>query len=1029
MQRAFHHFFSTLSLLCCLIPLAVKAQVTPDGKTSTTVDRNGNDFVINEGDRVGDNLFHSFDEFSVPTGGSAGFSNAADIANIFSRVTGGNISNIDGLLSADGAANLYLINPNGIIFGENTRLDLGGSFFASTADSLLFEGDTEFSAVNPQASPLLEVNIPIGATFRDNPGNIAVNGSLLEVSNGETISLVGGNVNIAGLANGSIFAIDGRVNLASATGGEIAIADDAINLPNTTARGDVSLNNFAFISVAGNRGGEIKIDARNISFTGGEFGASEMSAGIVEAGAEDAIGGDIILNATDTVSLVEGNIFNQVLTGSQGEGGAVIINANNFVLEDGSISANLFGAGSTGKVTINATDNVTLNRFGSISSGVGETGVGNSGGVEINSNSLTISDRSFIGSQLAGEGNAGGITIATGEFQFGDRSEISTQVLAPGIGNGATIKISATNFSLDLFSNIDSSTVGNGNAGNIAIDVTDTVEFTRGSRIFSQTDATATGNGGNITINAPNLTIGGGSAILADTVGVGNGGNIEINSNNFDLISNGSLSTESVSEGQAGNITINTAILNIEADPERSPPGITTVAFVSGDGGDIEINATDEIAIDSGIISSQAANFEELNVIDGEGQIEFIRGTGNGGNININTNNLSLTNGASIDATTFSTGNAGNIAIEATENLSLSDSIIDSSVANIGLGNAGTIQIDTSNLALVDSTINAVTSGSGDAANIAIAARDNIAIDNSNIANVATASSLGNAGNIELSTQDLQVENAQINTSNLGEGNGGNIFLTADNVSLNNGNISAANTPVETSENLAITGGEIDFQSGLLSLDNNSLISAEAGNNASGGNLNLNSDIIVAFPGNNDIVANAEAGRGGNININTEAIFGIQERAINPFTNDINASSEFGLQGNIAINTPEIDPTSGLIELPEAVGDESDRISQNPCQQGVGSEFIITGKGGLPPSVDEAINSEPTQVGLIEPLPYKERGANEEIDREINVATPAQGWVFNHKGEVTLTAYSTSLERVKRSHQQDLSTCSNKRTN
>jgi filamentous hemagglutinin family protein len=133
MQRAVTTIlFSTLPLatFSCLIPLSTQAQVTPDGTTSTTVNKNGSNFTIEQGDRVGDNLFHSFNEFSVPTLGSAAFNNPSDIANIFSRVTGSSISSIDGLISANGAANLFLINPNGIIFGENASLNLGGSFGA-----------------------------------------------------------------------------------------------------------------------------------------------------------------------------------------------------------------------------------------------------------------------------------------------------------------------------------------------------------------------------------------------------------------------------------------------------------------------------------------------------------------------------------------------------------------------------------------------------------------------------------------------------------------------------------------------------------------------------------------------------------------------------------------------------------------------------------------------------------------------------------------------------------------------------------
>ncbi len=213
------------SLCFVTLPLAIlgslawlntaRAQITPDhslGAESSVVTPNVEIKGV-PSDRIwggatrGSNLFHSFQEFNVREGRGAYFSNPAGIENILSRVTGGNPSNILGTLGVLGDANLFFINPNGIVFGPNARLDVGGSFLGSTANSLIFNNGFEFSATKAQAPPLLTVNIPIGLRFRETAGDIQVQQSILQVQNGQTLALVGGNVSVEGGESGFLEAL------------------------------------------------------------------------------------------------------------------------------------------------------------------------------------------------------------------------------------------------------------------------------------------------------------------------------------------------------------------------------------------------------------------------------------------------------------------------------------------------------------------------------------------------------------------------------------------------------------------------------------------------------------------------------------------------------------------------------------------------------------------------------------------------------------------------------------------------------
>ena len=1140
--------FATLGWL---VPLSAKAQVTPDGTTSTTVEQTDNNFTIEQGDRVGDNLFHSFDEFSVPTGGSAGFNNAADIANIFSRVTGGDISNIDGLLSASGTANLFLINPNGIIFGENARLDIGGSFYGSTADSLLFDADTEFSASNPEAAPLLEVSIPIGLSFRDNPGDI-INRSIvqnsteetvgLEVAPGKDITFIGGDLDFEG---GNITASGGDINLGGLSqAGIVGLGEDSsLNFPEEITKSNIILSNLADIDVVGTGGGNIAIDAQNLSLVTGESGGGFIRAGITpESTNPEAQAGDITINVAENIGLDDSEIINQVAFEGVGNSGNITINTDSLeLINGGSIEANTFGIGNGGAVEVTATGDITVDGEGSnlldsaIDSSVGFFAEGNSGGVTISTNNLNLTTKGKVSANANGNGNAGAIRItAAGDITIDGEGSTLANGIDSGVdilgeGDSGGITISTTNLNLTAGGEVSASTSGIGNAG--AVDITATGDITVDgegsdgvfdllSSITSRVDFNGEGDSGGITISTTNLNLSGGGRVDASTLDTGNAGAINITatgditvdgkgSSSFDsgassISSSIDSSVDFDAEGDSGGITISTTNLNLSEGAE-----IDASTGGSGNAGAIDITATGDITVNSKNSGGNSSFGSITSRVSGPGE-------GNSGGITISTTNLNLSEGAEIDASTFGTGNAGAVDITATGDITVDGEaliIFPSSITSIvrrgAEGDSEGITISTNNLNLTArGRVDASTFGTGNAGAITISATGDITIDGessrgfpSGITSLVDTDAEGDAGGINISTTNLNLTNGGIvSASTFGQGNannvtinttdsifisgeversrsqiaadaivnngdGGSVNISTDRLTIEDGGIIEAGNFDSLGEldpgtglpgNISIRANSIDLERGSIEaatqssigdganinlfsedivLNDNALISATAFEEANGGNLNIESGFILAFPdGNNDIIARADRGNGGQITIDTEAIFGLEERASEPanLTNDIDASSEFGLQGDFALNTPDFDPTTGLIELPASVSDASDQISQNPCQQGLGSQFVVTGKGGLPPS-PASLNSSEVRVGLVDPLSGQgesttggfgdletgRQGKNTAIED-----VPAMGWVFNDKGEVTLTAHKTSDTEIKRSPQQASSSCS-----
>src|SRR3954463_13553630 len=228
-DRVRSHRIGPLLLAAVLAAGPVQAQIVTDGSVGPKVSLRGGEIEIGAdlGTRRGDNLFHSFETFGIATGQTATFTGPDTIKNVISRVTGGEISRIDGTLASKvGQADLYFLNPAGVVFGPNATLDVPGSFHVSTAHELRFADGASFSAVDKAGSGLT-VAPPEAFGFLDMPpGRIAVDQSQLKLQPGKTLSLVGGDLTINGGETGRIIVDDGKIHLTSATGpGAVQIAD------------------------------------------------------------------------------------------------------------------------------------------------------------------------------------------------------------------------------------------------------------------------------------------------------------------------------------------------------------------------------------------------------------------------------------------------------------------------------------------------------------------------------------------------------------------------------------------------------------------------------------------------------------------------------------------------------------------------------------------------------------------------------------------------------------------------------------
>ena len=442
----------------------VNAQIIPDNSLAipTQVDQFGTIFNITGGTTAGINLFHSFEQFSVPNSGIANFiNNVSSIQNVIGRVTGILPSAILGTIQAGGMApnfNLFLINPNGIFFGENAALNINGSFVASTASAIQFGNQGFFDTSIPNNPSLLTVQ-PTAFFFNQVRGNITSQANL-SVSQNRSLVLLGGDVTL----NGSeLSAPNGRIELGGLSNtGSVAlnIAGDtfSLNFPDNVARGDFVMSKESGVNVIGQGRGSVAINARNMESSN----FSQIQARIAPFSQSDGSEpGNIVLDATGDINLSESFIFNFVMEDATGDGGDIFIRGNSLNLL---VASQLFtlsnGQGNSGDLIINIVDQITLQGIAkdipsSLGSGILPNGVGNAGQVKITTNSLILSNNAGIGNSLLRRenpnndnetdpppdpiGNGGNVTITAQSVKISDGSRIDLSV-DTGKENGGIIR-------------------------------------------------------------------------------------------------------------------------------------------------------------------------------------------------------------------------------------------------------------------------------------------------------------------------------------------------------------------------------------------------------------------------------------------------------------------------------------------------------------------------------------------------------------------------------------------------------------
>jgi filamentous hemagglutinin family protein len=876
---------------------------------------------------------------------TAFFNNALTVQNIISRVTGGQFSDINGIIQANGTANLFLINPSGIVFGPNASLDIGGSFFASTADSINFADGGIFSAADPTNGTILSFNVPLGVQMGTNPGDIIIQGSGnslaldprnfeifrgfrppgLAVKPGQTLTLVGGNIQLEG---GNLTAEQGRIRLGSFSNGQINLTD-AEGKPKFTNVNSINYGDIRFIrassaDVSGNGSGNVEISGKNLILAQGSVILAETLG--------NGSGGQVNITTTESIQAsgvkppfvppfglaIFSGIFTEVASSSanNAQGGNMTLETGQLVVTNGAqIGVNTFGPGQAGQLKIDA--NSVLLSSGSplgpsgifVAVAPGPLASGQGGILKLTANQLQMTSGAQIFGGTFGAGNAPPASEAhqinvreidiSGNAPNGSPTGILMNVETDATGQGGNLNLEANTLQLTDGGQISSVTFGSGNAGilNIKANTINVVGGTQTtpSGIFS-------GVGGfNVTSSGNPIT--------------GNGGNIQVQANGITLTDGGVISASTSSLGNSGTVTVKAQNIEVSGGTAQGASGIfsTVLPNAQGQGGQVTLETNTLTMTDGGQIAVSTAGFGRggnLSVTAESVQLtggsvfgasglfaNAIIGNGDGGNVDLVTNQLTVKDGATINVSNFPSrsgnsspgqGAPGNLNIEA-QSVFLSNQ--GSLTAETLAGSEGNIIVSSRNIRLQgNSSISTNAQGEGKGGSITFDT-NNLALQNSIISSNAPGE--GAAGNITVNSlsqnPDISLNQSTISAT----GNQGNLELNGRNIQLNQG---SALTTEGNQGNILVNGQN-------LQLKQDSSISTNAQGDNSGGSINLNLDNLNL---DNSIISSNAPGQGAAGNIIVSSLSQNPDISLNQST-----ISATGNQGNLELNGRNIQLNQG----------------------------------------------------------------------------------------------------------------------